>query len=154
MLMATKAWSQNKSWNILEWLSQSSEFESHRRFLIHLNKQVTANKPNEITDLEVIDHDQWAKIVQECCQAYASCLHQVIGAKGCYTEHWRHLSLRGWIILQPLLSVKVVFCVWFGENSCNIRRNVLVKLCLIDLSIANIWHIDNLTVNQICQGVE
>lgn len=60
---------------------------------------LTAHKPEFISELEAIAHEQWAKIPQEQCQkllsGYASCLQQVPPAKRFSTKYLRCLSGRG-----------------------------------------------------------
>jgi len=52
----------------------------------NLKKVVAAHKPKNITELEAIAHEEWAKIPQKHCQklvsGYTSRLLQVITAKG------------------------------------------------------------------------
>ncbi|KAF7645443.1 hypothetical protein LDENG_00204490, partial [Lucifuga dentata] len=81
----------NKSWKILEWLSQSPDLNPIENLWWDLKKAVAARKPKNINELEAIAHEEWTKIPQERCQklvsGYASCLQQVITAKGCSTKY-------------------------------------------------------------------
>jgi len=56
-----------------------------------LKRVVAACKPKNITELEAIAHEEWAKIPQKRCQklmvsGYTSHLQQVVTAKGCSTK--------------------------------------------------------------------
>jgi len=46
-----------------------------------------ATKPNNITELEVIAHEDWAKIPETCCQKLVSDLQKVNTAKLCSTKY-------------------------------------------------------------------
>lgn len=58
---STKNWFQNKSCKILEWLSQSPDLIPIENLWWDL-KVAAACKPNNITNLEVTAHEEWAKI--------------------------------------------------------------------------------------------
>ena len=56
---------------------------------------------------------------------------------------WIILSWRGWIILRLQNSLKVAFCVEFGETTCNISCIELFQLFLFDLFVAKSWKFVN-----------
>ncbi|KAF7646787.1 hypothetical protein LDENG_00182360 [Lucifuga dentata] len=82
---------EKKSWKILEWPSQSPVLNPIENLWWDLKKAAAARKPKNINELEAIAREEWAKIPQERCQklvsGYASCLQQVITAKGCSTKY-------------------------------------------------------------------
>jgi len=62
------AWLQEKSWKILQWPSQSPD--PLENLWCDLKEVVAASK--NITELEAIVHEEWAKILQKHCQKLAS----------------------------------------------------------------------------------
>uniref|UniRef100_A0A8C5PDE5 Transposase n=1 Tax=Leptobrachium leishanense TaxID=445787 RepID=A0A8C5PDE5_9ANUR len=88
---STRAWLQIKSWNILEWPSQSPDLNPIDNLWWDLKKAVAVRKPKNVTELEAFAHDEWAKILVDRCKtlvsSYASCLKAVITVKGCCTKY-------------------------------------------------------------------
>lgn len=88
---STKVWIQKKSWNLLEWPSQSPDLNPIENLWWDLKKAVAARKPKNLKELEAFAQEEWAKIPQERCQklvtGYPSRLKEVIKAKGCSTKY-------------------------------------------------------------------
>lgn len=64
---STQAWFW-KDWKNLEWLSQSPDLNPIRNLWWDLMTAVVARKPKNISELEIIAHEEWTKIPQELCQ--------------------------------------------------------------------------------------
>ena len=62
---STKAWFQKRSWKILEWPSQSPDFNPIENLWWELQKAVASRKPKDISELEAFVHEEWTKIPQE-----------------------------------------------------------------------------------------
>ena len=88
---STKAWLQKKSQKILQWPSQSPDLNPIENLQWDLKVAVAASKPKNITELEAIAHEEWAKIPQKLCQklvtGYISRLQQIITAKWCSAKY-------------------------------------------------------------------
>uniref|UniRef100_A0A8C5MZ74 Transposase Tc1-like domain-containing protein n=1 Tax=Leptobrachium leishanense TaxID=445787 RepID=A0A8C5MZ74_9ANUR len=86
-----RAWLQIKGWNILEWPSQSPDLNPIENLWWDLKKAVAVRKPKNVTELEALAHDEWAKIPVDRCKtlvsSYASRLKAVITVKGCCTKY-------------------------------------------------------------------
>ena len=88
---STQAWLRRKSWNVLDWPSQSPDLNPIENLWWDLKKAVASCKPRNLTELEAFAMEEWAKIPKERCQrlvsSYQSRLKQVIEAKGCATRY-------------------------------------------------------------------
>jgi len=91
---STKAWLQKNTWKILQRPSSSPDLNPIENLLWDLKTAVAARKPKNITELEAIAHEEWAKIPQKRSQklvsGYKSNLQQVITAKGYSTKDVCH----------------------------------------------------------------
>ena len=88
---STKAWLRNKSWNVLEWPSQSPGLNLIENLRWNLKKAVAARKPSNINELEAFAREEWAKIPIERCKklvsTYLKRLLEVIKAQRCSTKY-------------------------------------------------------------------
>lgn len=88
---STKAWFEERSWNVLEWPSQSPDLNPIENLWWDLKKAVSARKPKNLGELETFAHEEWAKISKERCQSlicgYRKRLLAVVKEKGGFTKY-------------------------------------------------------------------
>ena len=88
---ATQAYLKKKHWNVMEWPSQSPDLNPIENLWWDLKKAVARRRPKNLTELEAIAKEEWAKIPLKRCQTlverYSSRLHDVIAAKGAATKY-------------------------------------------------------------------
>ncbi len=82
---ATKEWLRKKHFKVLEWPSQSPDLNPIE------NLRVAQRQPQNITALEEICMEEWAKIPATVCEnlvkTYRKCLTSVIANKGYKTKY-------------------------------------------------------------------
>ena len=88
---ATKEWLRKKHFKVLEWPSQSPDLNLIEHLCREMNVQVAQRQPRNITALEEICMEEWAKIPTTVCEnlvkTYRKRLTSVIANKGYITNH-------------------------------------------------------------------
>ena len=88
---STQVYLKKKHWKVLEWPSQSLDLNPIENLWWALKKAVARRRPKNLTELEAIAKEEWAKIPLKRCQTlverYSSRLHDVIAAKGAATKY-------------------------------------------------------------------
>lgn len=86
---STKAFMQRNNYNVLEWPSQSPDLNIIENLWCDLKRAVHAQKPSNLTELEMYCKEQWSKIPSTRLQALIGSysLEAVISAKGGSTKY-------------------------------------------------------------------
>ncbi|TKS65777.1 Transposable element [Collichthys lucidus] len=88
---STKAFMQRNNYNVLEWPSQSPDLNIIENLWCDLKRAVHAQKPSNLTELEMFCKEEWSKIpsttLQTLIGSYRKRLEAVISAKGGSTKY-------------------------------------------------------------------
>ena len=84
-------WLKDNKVKVLEWPSQSPDFNPIEIVWAELKKCVQARRPTNLTQLHQLCQEEWAKIHPTCCgklvEGYQKCLTQVKQFKGNATKY-------------------------------------------------------------------
>ena len=88
---STKAFMQRNKYNVLEWPSQSPDLNIIENLWCDLKQAVHAQKPSNLTELEMFSKEEWSKIpstrIQTLIGSYRKRLEADISAKGGSTKY-------------------------------------------------------------------
>ncbi len=94
---ATKEWLRKKHFKVLEWPSQSPDLNPIENLWRELKVRVAQRQPQNITALEEICMEEWAKIpatvYENLVKTYRKRLTSVIANKGYITKYWDEILL-------------------------------------------------------------
>ncbi|KAK3539585.1 hypothetical protein QTP70_010256 [Hemibagrus guttatus] len=103
---ATKEWLRKKHFKVLEWPSQSPDLNPIENLWRELKIRVAQRQPQNITALEEICMEEWAKLPATVCKnfvaTYRKRLTSVIANKGCFSVKLKKESYRAWLAQRTL----------------------------------------------------
>jgi hypothetical protein len=152
----TQEWFQDKSWNVLEWPSQSPDLNPVEQLWRDPTIAVQRRFPSNLTELERICREEWEKLPKYRCSklvaSYPWRLEAVITAKVASTKYWIK-GLNTYSKNLFLLCNYRIWCVdWWGKNDLiNFRIRLFFNVSEFSVSnkILNIFRAQIMNYNDV-----